>query len=971
MNEKDNEHKQVFDFMLQKTYNFVIGLKRYGLFTDELKDNLSRYYSEIYNLLKQTPLPREEIRQSFLTLFQKCGTHDMHDLLTILYGENYSCDFKNETGILHLLLKYFHPITFERTTSSEAENKFVYCTNIQQKKFFIKVFGMNVTLNKTLTITGYFDNVIINDFVESVLTAKRNAMAEFTPNDDVFIKSLNVKDVILLSPMAVQTAINETKTWINDAKKKNISHLMREFLSADLFGKRSMILKFATYSADNAENRHYTLFLFELLNDDASMSATLAAENMYYTRSDQMCVFESFPFWIQEMLQNVICLTKPAVSLLSIEPKVSYEQQIMFMKANDTIKEKAHAKLKELKSKSEESAFKAKQYLEGLLKIPFGSFREEAILLSVKELRKMLKTLMPTQETASMSYIDIVDCVKQFDLNISDLLNSKKANYKNIFTRLQQYDPSLFTNGYSKQEVIKFMAQPENPLVKRLTATDFKTLGKLRQLLPQVPKQISTVEECLNKAVVGHMDAKAKLTTIVGQWIHGKHNGGYCLGFEGPPGVGKTSLAKCGLSECLKDENGQNRPFHIIALGGDVNGSTLHGHHYTYLGSIWGSITQILMDSKCMNPIILLDEVDKVSKSEHGKEIIGVLTHILDSTQNDSYQDKYFNGIEIDLSKVIFILSYNDGSMIDHILLDRVERIRFKSLTNAEKLQIAKTIFIPELLGNYCLLDKIIFPDTVLQLIVDAYTHEAGCRKLRQLLNEIIGKINLSILANKQDYVFPLEMTEDLIRNTFFTHLHPARINQIHTTPKVGTINCLYANDYGQGGILLTVGKLFPSKTFLDLKLTGLLDNMMSESFQVAKTLAWSLTSEANKELFKSQHGDSGVHIHCGDGSVNKSGTSAGVAITLLLYSIFNDHPIPNDFAVTGEINLDGNVCAIGALEYKVIGGIKAGVKNFIFPQQNVKDFDLFSANVSHHKNVNYFPVHTIAEIIPIVFFKT
>ena len=134
---------------------------------------------------------------------------------------------------------------------------------------------------------------------------------------------------------------------------------------------------------------------------------------------------------------------------------------------------------------------------------------------------------------------------------------------------------------------------------------------------------------------------KRQIQRIIGQWITGKQSG-YCFGFEGSPGVGKTSIARKGLANCLKDEDGTPRPFHFIALGGASNGSTLSGHNYTYVGSTWGKIVDILIQSKCMNPIIFIDELDKISNTEHGKEIIGILTYLVDTTQNKSFKDKIF-----------------------------------------------------------------------------------------------------------------------------------------------------------------------------------------------------------------------------------------------------------------------------------------------------------------------------------------
>ena len=172
---------------------------------------------------------------------------------------------------------------------------------------------------------------------------------------------------------------------------------------------------------------------------------------------------------------------------------------------------------------------------------------------------------------------------------------------------------------------------------------------------------ISDVENILDKAVYGQSQAKKEIQRIIAQWINGEMKG-YCFGFEGPPGTGKTSQAKKGISKCLMDNN-ESRPFSFIALGGSSNGSTLEGHSYTYVGSTWGKIADILIETQCMNPIIFIDELDKVSKTENGREIIGILTHLTDSSQNEEFCDKYFSGIKLDLSKALFIFSYNDFSL--------------------------------------------------------------------------------------------------------------------------------------------------------------------------------------------------------------------------------------------------------------------------------------------------------------------
>lgn len=235
------------------------------------------------------------------------------------------------------------------------------------------------------------------------------------------------------------------------------------------------------------------------------------------------------------------------------------------------------------------------------------------------------------------------------------------------------------------------------------TDNNYQSLAKIPDEIKDIKNNIQFVNDSLksissilDNSIHGHLHAKNQILKIIGQWMTGEQNG-YCFGFEGFPGVGKTSLAKKGLSNCLKDENGISRPFSFIALGGSCNGSTLEGHSYTYVNSTWGRIVDILMETKCMNPIIYIDELDKVSKTEHGKEIIGILTHLIDTTQNDGFQDKYFSGIDIDLSKALFIFSYNDPEQIDRILLDRIHRIKFDNLTLDDKLTIVEKHILPDI----------------------------------------------------------------------------------------------------------------------------------------------------------------------------------------------------------------------------------------------------------------------------------
>jgi ATP-dependent Lon protease len=343
---------------------------------------------------------------------------------------------------------------------------------------------------------------------------------------------------------------------------------------------------------------------------------------------------------------------------------------------------------------------------------------------------------------------------------------------------------------------------------------------------------------------------------------------------------------------------------------------------------------------------------------------------LLDTSQNDGFQDKYFSGIELDLSKVLFILSYNDVEAIDRILLDRVHRIKFDSLSIEDKIVICNKHLLPEMYKKIGLENMVEFKEETLKYIIEEYTLEPGVRKIKEKLFEIIGELNLDILkrfTKSSETLLPIQITIDDIKNKYFKDKREMRVQKIHDSSQIGVVNCLYATSSGTSGILSASAKLFPADKFLELRLTGLLDQMMQESFQISLTLAFNLLSDARKEeLNVLYNGDKkyGIHLHMGDGSISKSGTSAGIAITLLMYSLLNNTKIKNTFAVTGEASdLNGSVGEIGALQYKFQGGIKAGVKSFIFPKDNSKDYDDFMKKYGTTKLVEGISFHQISHI--------
>jgi ATP-dependent Lon protease len=515
----------------------------------------------------------------------------------------------------------------------------------------------------------------------------------------------------------------------------------------------------------------------------------------------------------------------------------------------------------------------------------------------------------------------------------------------------------------------------ENPLSLVNTVQD---MNLLKTNIRTIENTMTDINNILDESIYSHSHAKNQIMKIIGQWMNGEQSG-YCFGFEGSPGIGKTSLAKKGIANCLKDENGNSRPFTFIALGGSCNGSTLEGHGYTYVNSTWGRIVDILMESKCMNPIIYIDELDKVSKTETGKEIIGIFTHLIDQTQNDSFQDKYFSGIDIDLSKALFIFSYNDPEQIDKILLDRIHRVKFDNLSIDDKMVIVRKYILPEINKKMGFENIVEISDEMIEYIIDSYTVEPGVRKLKEILFDLYGEINLHILRSNivddfENIDLPIKITKENIENKYLTKYNKIQEKRIHDKPEIGIINGLWANSLGKGGIIPIQTLFYPSCNFLDFKLTGLQGDVMKESMNVAKTLAWNLTPNAiNIEWIKEFEATKcqGLHIHCPEGGISKDGPSAGTAITIAIYSLLNKKEIKNDIAITGEINLQGEVTAIGGLDVKIIGGIKAGIKTFLYPKANSRDFFNWKNKNNRkqiYENIEFIEVSRIEEVFDYVF---
>jgi ATP-dependent Lon protease len=267
---------------------------------------------------------------------------------------------------------------------------------------------------------------------------------------------------------------------------------------------------------------------------------------------------------------------------------------------------------------------------------------------------------------------------------------------------------------------------------------------------------MNSAKQTLDNCVYGLNDAKLQIMQMLGQWIVNPESVGTSIAIHGPPGTGKTSIVKDGISKIL------GREFAFIALGGCGDGSFLEGHSYTYEGSMWGKIVQILMDCKSMNPIIYFDELDKVSDTPRGQEIIGILTHLTDTSQNSEFHDKYFSEVSLDLSKCLFIFSYNDENAVNPILKDRMYRIQTKGYDTKEKITIARDYLLPKIREQVNFKSEdIVIPDETLKYIISTphlTKNESGVRNLKRCLEIIYTKLNLYRLVKPDNAMFEKDL---------------------------------------------------------------------------------------------------------------------------------------------------------------------------------------------------------------------
>ncbi len=538
---------------------------------------------------------------------------------------------------------------------------------------------------------------------------------------------------------------------------------------------------------------------------------------------------------------------------------------------------------------------------------------------------------------------------KEIMAHIKEINNFQSGN-KPILFQIMEMPLSIAQKNHILKTYTTLMSSrfPEKKLRAWFDALMTIPFGKYKgtNLSEIKPKKVmgflEGLETSMNNAAYGHDEAKRQIIQMMGQQIRNPKSKGNMLGIYGPPGNGKTTLIKEGIAKAM------DKPFIFISLGGATDSSFLEGHSYTYEGSIYGRIVNGLITAKCMDPIIYFDELDKISKTHKGDEITNILVHLTDPVQNSHFRDKYFHGIDIDLSRATMIFSFNDPSNVNPILMDRITTVETKYLMIAQKLHIAQNYLLPEMMKDMGLNPgDIVVDDETIRFMIDNWTHEGGVRKLKSLLYSVCREVNIANLTKAKlgdnEVHLPFHVSQDNIKQ-ILKYKREITPEKIHTQDSCGIINGLYATSDGASGGIMPIQILWvPSSTPLEVKATGNLQTVIKESTQVASSLAFNYLTkeEQDKLLVELKERPKGLHIHCPEGATPKDGPSAGTAITCAIYSMLTGKKIKHNVAITGEINLQGQVTAIGGLENKIEGAKKAGVTLVLYPSENEKDIKL------------------------------
>ena len=598
------------------------------------------------------------------------------------------------------------------------------------------------------------------------------------------------------------------------------------------------------------------------------------------------------------------------------------------------------------------------------------------LILRVKEKQNLLEIINPLERLEKLivilkKEINILELEKKIQERVEVNLENYQKDYylkeqlKEIQKELGDNEENISEADEFKEKIIslKLTQEVEEKCIKEtnrlekipfLSAESGVIINYLEWIisLPWNEKtkeklDIKLVKNVLDEDHYGLLDIKERILEYLAvKKLSNKHIG-TILCLIGPPGVGKTSLAKS-IARAM------GRKFIRASLGGVRDEAEIRGHRKTYIGSMPGRIVQGIVNAKSKNPVFLLDEIDKMSVDFRG-DPASALLEVLDPEQNNAFRDHYLE-VPFDLSEVMFITTANNEDEIPYSLRDRMEIINIPGYTEYEKLQIAQLFLLPKQLNNHGFKkDDMKISEKAMKKIIKEYTHEAGVRGLEKEISSICRKVALNIVFFKKNKNKSVRITLKNLEN--YLGIPKYKIDKIGKEDAVGLATGLAWTEIG-GEILSVETIVMPGKG--KLTLTGQLGDVMQESGKAALTYA---RSRATKfKIDNKFYENCDIHVHIPEGAIPKDGPSAGITMATSLISSLTDIPIRKDVAMTGEITLQGKVLPVGGLKEKILAAYQSGIKTIIIPQDNVKNLEDLPSNIK--KRLKFIMVNNIDEVL-------
>ncbi|MBC7797085.1 MAG: endopeptidase La [Pyrinomonadaceae bacterium] len=643
---------------------------------------------------------------------------------------------------------------------------------------------------------------------------------------------------------------------------------------------------------------------------------------------------------VEALKRNVQGLMQQALALL---PQVPPEVRMAVMSANEPVQIAYFlGSVLALGVEHEQKMLEA-DTVDELLRLAYTALSREIEILQIRS--KIANEAQGEMDKAQRDYI-LRQQLKQIQKELGDDdEGGEKAEAQQLRERLDTADLPEDVRKEAERELKRMEKLPQ-------AAPDYQVIRTYLEYVLEMPWNKTTEDKLdltearriLDEDHYGLDEIKEKILEFLAVIKLRPETKSPIMLLVGPPGVGKTSLGKS-IARAL------GRKFERFSLGGMRDEAELRGHRRTYIGAMPGRIVQALRRAEVNNPVIMLDEIDKLGNDYRG-DPASALLEILDPAQNNTFRDHYLD-LPFDLSKVFFIATANSLQPISAPLRDRMEIIQLSGYSDLEKLNIAKQYLVPrQITENGLTADKFEITDAAINLLTARYTREAGVRQVERTIGNIIRKVALKVAqGDESKFVIDVADVKGYIGSPRF---YP---EEARSELPAGVATGMAWTEMG-GEVLFIEATLLPGSS--GLKLTGQLGDVMKESAQAAQSYLWSHASEfgIDPKVFK----ENGVHLHVPAGAIPKDGPSAGVTMATAMASLYTGRKVRNDTAMTGEITLSGLVFPVGGVKEKVLAAYRAGARRIILPERNENDTETIPEDVL--KQLEIIPAKRVSDVL-------